>query len=82
MTDDRRWMYKRRGPCGDYDGKFFNGLQQFFDFVYSRSGVYMNSEIRYPCNKCGNLPYQDKATIIEHLLNYGFMDAYSVVGTW
>ncbi|GLT51208.1 hypothetical protein SLA2020_246340 [Shorea laevis] len=78
MTDDRRWMYKRRGPHGDCGGEFFNGLQQFFDFVYSRPGVHPNSEIRCPCSKCGNLPYQNKATVTEHLLNYGFMDAYSV----
>ncbi|GLT87969.1 hypothetical protein SLE2022_060170 [Rubroshorea leprosula] len=47
MTDDRRWMYKRQGPHGDCDVQFFNGLQQFFDFVYSHPGVHPNNEIRY-----------------------------------
>ncbi|GKV14333.1 hypothetical protein SLEP1_g25229 [Rubroshorea leprosula] len=77
MTDDHRWMYRRRGPRGDCDAEFFNGLQQFFDFVYSHPGVHLNAEIRCPCSKCGNLPHHNKATIIDHLLRYGFMDAYS-----
>ncbi|GLT24911.1 hypothetical protein SLA2020_000730 [Shorea laevis] len=78
MTDDRRWMYRRRGPRGDYDDEFFNGLQQFFDFVYSRPGVHPNAEIRCPCSKCGNLPHHNRALVTDHLLRYGFMDAYSV----
>ncbi|GLT96724.1 hypothetical protein SLE2022_143280 [Rubroshorea leprosula] len=78
MTDDRHWMYRRRGPRGDCDAEFFNGLQQFFDFVYSRPGVHLNAKIRCPCSKCGNLPHHNKATVTDHLLRYGFMDAYSV----
>ncbi|GLT96829.1 hypothetical protein SLE2022_144250 [Rubroshorea leprosula] len=78
MTDDRRWMYRRRGPRGDCDVEFFNGLQQFFDFVYSCSSVHPNAEIRCPYSKCENLPHHNKATVTDHLLRYGFMDAYSV----
>ncbi|GKU95339.1 hypothetical protein SLEP1_g8710 [Rubroshorea leprosula] len=78
MTDDRRWMYIRRGSRGDCDAEFFNGLQQFFDFGYSCLGVHLNAEIRYPYSKCENLPHHNKATVTDHLLRYGFMDAYSM----
>ncbi|GKV39907.1 hypothetical protein SLEP1_g47607 [Rubroshorea leprosula] len=43
-----------------------------------RPGVHLNAEIRCPCSKCGHLPHHNKATVTDHLLRYGFMDAYSV----
>ncbi|GLT27772.1 hypothetical protein SLA2020_027450 [Shorea laevis] len=57
-----------------------NSLMDYNNFLilYTVVLVSPNSEIRCPCSKCGNLPYQNKVTITEHLLNYGFMDAYSV----
>ncbi|GLU23748.1 hypothetical protein SLE2022_397290 [Rubroshorea leprosula] len=78
MTDNRHWMYRRRGPRGDCDDEFFNGLDQFFDFVYNRPGQNPNAKIRCPCSKCRNLPHHNKVTVREHLVDNGFMDAYSI----
>ncbi|GKV43256.1 hypothetical protein SLEP1_g50570 [Rubroshorea leprosula] len=62
-------MYNRRGPRGDCGDEFFNGLDQFCDFVYSRPGVNPNANIRCPCSKCRNLPHHNKVTVREHLVD-------------
>ncbi|GLT95589.1 hypothetical protein SLE2022_132630 [Rubroshorea leprosula] len=78
MTDNRCWMYRRRSPRGDCDDEFFDGLDQFFDFVYNCSGVNPNAKIRCPCSKYRNLSHHNKVTVREHLVDNGFMDAYSI----
>ncbi|GLT37775.1 hypothetical protein SLA2020_120750 [Shorea laevis] len=65
---------RTRGDCND---EFFNGLEQFFDFVYSRSGVNSNAKIHCPCSKCKDLSHH-KVVVREHLVDNGFMDAYYI----
>ncbi|GLT28457.1 hypothetical protein SLA2020_033910 [Shorea laevis] len=76
--DHRSCMYRRQTSQGEIYDEFYNGVEYFLQFAYSRLGFGSNDLIRCSCTKCFNLPLMTQEMVREHLIENGFMIAYFV----
>ena len=74
MNKDRSWMnWKtfncRKKPC------YINGVKQFLEFSFTNASK--EGKIRSSCVNCDNYSYQNRKTVMLHLLNDGIIRSYN-----
>ncbi|WRX23436.1 Transposase-associated domain - like 2 [Theobroma cacao] len=78
MTGDRSWMYRLLTSDGFIRDEFVNGVNEFIHFARSTTTYMWDNKIRCPYSRCSNNKFLCEDKVIEHILNRGFIGAYTI----
>lgn len=78
MSGNRKWMYRRFLPSGNYNPEFVEELDRCIKFASSKPAYMDIDKISCPCKKCDNKSYRDTDEVQYHICRFGFVKNYQV----
>jgi len=69
---DKKWLDLPR-----YSSEYIDGVRYFLDFAYIM-GKPQGYEILCPCARCRNIMWQNRGTLFDHLIGYGYVNGYTI----